>query len=296
MSISPELHALGTARQEARAAKDFALADKYRDEIATAGYEIIDIQGGFEFREKSLVTVVDTIRGVKPFPKTDRDITVALVVNGFHADAIASIDAIKLKSTCEIAVIATQEASDLGSVVDSHTHVIEVRTDPGWGESINALLKNITTPYVVVMDPSTIFTDDAISPVLEELKKGEYCAVGWRGGLINIEDQWRTVDDKGDGEVDVLFSYFMALDRESAINAGSFNARALYYRNADIEFSLKLRHSAGRLLQMKLPLEQGRHHGYHDADPEFREAASKKNYDRILERFRGKEAILSPRR
>ncbi len=52
----------------------------------------------------------------------------------------------------------------------------------------------------------------------------------------------------------------------------------------------------GHLLQMQLPLEQGRHHGYHDADPQYRELQSKKNYDRILERFRGKEAILSPRR
>jgi len=50
------------------------------------------------------------------------------------------------------------------------------------------------------------------------------------------------------------------------------------------------------LLQMELPLIQERHHGYHDADPEYRDVQSKKNYDRILEKYRGKEAILSPRR
>jgi hypothetical protein len=88
----------------------------------------------------------------------------------------------------------------------------------------------------------------------------------------------------------------MAVDRLAALEVGGFNARAIYYRNADIEFSLKLRHGTGRLLQMHLPLEQGRHHGYHDADATYREVQSKKNYDRILERFRGKEAILSPRR
>ena len=52
----------------------------------------------------------------------------------------------------------------------------------------------------------------------------------------------------------------------------------------------------GHLLQMDLPLEQARHHGYYDVDPEYRDLQSKKNYDRILERFRDKEAILSPRR
>jgi len=78
--------------------------------------------------------------------------------------------------------------------------------------------------------------------------------------------------------------------------AGGFSPRAIYYRNADIEFSLKLRHANGRLLQMDLPLIQGRHHGYHDVELEYRDLQSKKNYDRILERFRGKSAILSPRR
>lgn len=71
---------------------------------------------------------------------------------------------------------------------------------------------------------------------------------------------------------------------------------AVYYQNADIEFSLKLRQTGGRLLQMSLPLEQGRHHAYFVADPEYREVQANKNYDRLLERFKGKSAILSPRR
>ena len=147
-----------------------------------------------------------------------------------------------------------------------------------------------------MLDPSTTFTGDAITPVLEELKKREFVAVGWRGGLVNLEDDWRSTDDKGPGEVDVLFSYFFGMHREDALAVRGFSNRALFYRNADIEFSLNLRRSNGRLLQMDLPLEQGRHHGYHDSDPEYRETQSKKNYDRILERFRGKTAILSPRR
>jgi hypothetical protein len=80
------------------------------------------------------------------------------------------------------------------------------------------------------------------------------------------------------------------------IEVGGFKPRSLYSRNADIEYSLKIRQAGGRLLQMELPLIQDRHHGYHDADPEYREVQSKKNYDRILDKYRGKSAILSPRR
>ena len=296
MSAPESLHELGRARQAARADKNFALADQLRDQIAQAGYEIVDVVGGFELHEKSLVQVITDIQKLKNLPKSDRSITVAIVVNGFHEDAITSVNSIKAHSSAEILVLATQPAEDLSSIVDSHTHVIQLENDPGWGECANAALRIISTPFAVIMDPSTTFTGDAISPVLQELQKKEFAAVGWRGGLINVEDQWRSVDDKGAGEVDVLFSYFFALDKEAALQAGGFNARAIYYRNADMEFSLRLKHAAGRLLQMDLPLEQGRHHGYYDTEESFRDAQSKKNYDRILERFRGKEAILSPRR
>ena len=296
MSAPESLHELGRARQAARADKNFALADQLRDQIAQAGYEIVDVVGGFELHAKSLVQVFADIQKLKNLPKSDRSITVAIVVNGFHEDAITSVNSIKAHSSAEILVLATQPAEDLSSIVDSHTHVIQLENDPGWGECANAALRIISTPFAVIMDPSTTFTGDAISPVLQELQKKDFAAVGWRGGLINIEDQWRSVDDKGAGEVDVLFSYFLAVDKDAALQAGGFNARAIYYRNADIEFSLRLKHAAGRLLQMDLPLEQGRHHGYYDTEESFRDAQSKKNYDRILERFRGKEAILSPRR
>ena len=296
MSAPENLYELGRARQAARANKNFALADQLRDQIAQAGYEIVDVVGGFELHAKYLVQVCADFQKLKNLPKSDRSITVAIVVNGFHKDAVISVNSIKAHSTAEILVLATEPAEDLSSIVDSHTHVIHLEKDPGWGECANAMLRIISTPYAVIMDPSTTFVGDAISPVLQELQKKDFVAVGWRGGLINIEDQWRSVDDKGAGEVDVLFSYFLALDKDAALQAGGFNARAIYYRNADIEFSLRLKHASGHLLQMDLPLEQGRHHGYYDTEESFRDAQSKKNYDRILERFRGKEAILSPRR
>ena len=85
-------------------------------------------------------------------------------------------------------------------------------------------------------------------------------------------------------------------DRLAMIEVGGFNPRAVYYRNADIEYSLKIRQAGGKLQQMELPLMQERHHGYNDVDPEYREVQSKKNYDRILDKYRGKSAILSPRR
>jgi len=296
MTAPDSVHELAIARQAARAEKNFALSDQLRDEIAAQGFEVVDVAGGYELRPKKRFPVYESTRDIRPINSGKFEITAAIIVEGFDEDAITCIRSIKSNSQCAIAVLVIGEPGDLVNELDARTSLVQVNENFGWGENANALLRNITSDYVIVLDPSTTFTGDAVTPVLEELKKRDFVAVGWRGGLVNLEDDWRSTDDKGPGEVDVLFSYFIAMHREDALAARGFSNRAVFYRNADIEFSLNLRHSNGRLLQMDLPLEQGRHHGYHDSDPEYRDAQSKKNYDRILERFRGKTAILSPRR
>lgn len=294
---APELvHELARARQAARVEKDFAKSDELRAEIAAQGFEVVDVAGGYELRAKKRFSTYESTRDIRPINSGKYEITVAMIIDGFHEDAVATLQTIKKQSDCAITMLVLGDAGTLADQLDARTSLIVVTEDFGWGENANALLRNVTSEYIVIMDPSTRFTGDAMTPVLAELKKREFVAVGWRGGLINLEDDWRSVDDKGAGEVDVLFSYFIAMHREDALGARGFNNRALFYRNADIEFSLALRHSNGRLLQMDLPLEQDRHHGYHDSDEQYRDLQSKKNYDRILERFRGKTSILSPRR
>lgn len=296
MSAPESVHELARARQEARAARDFALSDTLRADIAAQGYEVVDVTGGYELRPKKRFPTYESTRDIKAINSGKYEITVAMIIDGFHEDAIETIKSVKEHSDCAIALLVLGDAGALADQLDARTSLVVLTENFGWGESANALLRNVTSEYIVIMDPSTRFIGDAITPVLSELKKREYVAVGWRGGLINLEDEWRSVEDKGIGEVDVLFSYFIAMHREDALAARGFNNRALFYRNADIEFSLALRHANGRLLQMELPLVQERHHGYHDSEPEYRDLQSKKNYDRILERFRGKTAILSPRR
>jgi hypothetical protein len=296
VSAPDSVHELAKARLAARAEKNFALSDQLRDEIAAQGFEVVDVAGGYELRPKKRFPTYESTRDIRPINSGKFEITVAMIIDGFQEDAVTTIKTIKEYNQCAIAILVVGDPGVLVNELDSRTSLVQLTEDFGWGESANALLRNVTSEFIVIMDPSTRFMGDAITPVLAELKKREFVAVGWRGGLINLEDEWRSVDDKGAGEVDVLFSYFLAMHREDALTARGFSNRALYYRNADIEFSLNLRHSNGRLLQMDLPLEQDRHHGYHDTDPEYRDAQSKKNYDRILERFRGKTAILSPRR
>jgi len=295
MNIPETVTQLAQARMDARAAKDFALADKYRDELLHAGYEIVDVVGGYELREKKPYITLAFARDIRPID-LESEVTVGIIVDGFTDDALETVKTVKANSDCAVAIISIGDAGALFEQMDKRTYLISVAPGASWADCANVFLEKLSSKYVILMDPSTRFTGDAIAPVVAELEKGDYVAVGWRGGLVNLEDEWRSIDDKGVGEVDVLFSYFMAFNREAMTQVGGFNPRAIYYRNADIEFSLKIRQAGGKLLQMDLPLIQDRHHGYHDTDPEYRDAQSKKTFDRILDKYRGKSAILSPRR
>ncbi|MBC7463727.1 MAG: hypothetical protein H7227_05660 [Actinobacteria bacterium] len=295
MKAPDEIWRLGEDRKKARVAKDFGEADRIRDHLLSLGWEIIDIGGEFELKPKLRYLEVANLTGLKP-AFDGAEIAIAMIVDEFTEDAVETVQSIRKFTNTPIYILCLAEVGVLVEVIDASTVVVRILDDCGWGQAANAILKVVSSQYVILMDPSTRFAADAVAPVFAQLQAGEFAAVGWRGGLINVEDEWRSVEDKGTGEVDVLFSYFLALNRESALEVGGFNVRAFYYRNADIEFSLRLRQAGGRLLQMDLPLVQARHHGYHDTDPEFREVQSKKNYDRILERFRGKNAILCPRR
>jgi hypothetical protein len=295
MTIPDEIWKLGEKRKLARESRDFAEADRIRDELLSLGWEIIDISGRFELKQKSRYASVENISSLKSAYQGEQ-LVLAMIVEGFTEDALATVQSVRKYSDVPIFILCLKEVEVLETAISPSVMVNRVTDDCGWGQAANAILRAVESDYMILMDPSTRFESDAVTPVLEKLKEKEFLAVGWRGGLINIEDEWRSVDDKGSGEVDVLFSYFLGLNRLPAIEVGGFNVRAYYYRNADIEFSLRLRQAGGRLLQMDLPLTQARHHGYYDTDPEYRETQSKKNYDRILERFRGKNAILSPRR
>lgn len=295
MNSAQSKEELAQARLIARAAKDFAKADELRDQIAALGFEVVDIADGYEFRSKERFPTFTSCRDIKSI-KVSGDIAVGIIIDGFVTDAVETVKTIKKFSQVPIVALVVGDPKELLDEINAQLQIIVITENYGWGENTNALLKNISSKYLIIIDPSTKFTGDAITPVLAELTQGNFSAVGWRGGLVNVEDEWRSVDDKGVGEVDVLFGYFLAMNCADAINAGAFNNRAVYYRNADMEFSLRLRHANGRLLQMDLPLEQARHHGYYDTEERYREVQSKKNYDRILERFRGKSAILSPRR
>ena len=172
--------------------------------------------------------------------------------------------------------------------------MFSVKDRTGWAKATIALLKLNPSAIHVVADTSSILDGDAITPLVD-LVSGDVVGAGWKGANVDTSDEWRTVKDAV-GEVDVLLSYLFAVDRDAAL-ASPPHAKARFYRNADLEWSLAMREAGGRLVvpASPLPVHQERHRGYHDSDPQIRDRESRRTYIRLLDRFRGKDHILAPR-
>jgi hypothetical protein len=272
------------------------------------GYVIKDNPGGYELVVKPPFEVFDNLASVKI--KTDRlnqKVTVCLLIDGWLEDTKECINAL-LKFMPQDASILALDLGNKESVGNylaetekTNQSLVAIHTSQtleqaGWANSINKLIELNPAEFSVVMDLSSIISGDAITPLVNQIND-EIVAAGWKGSLVKLDDEWRSVEDKGEGEVDILLGYLFAIKTKIAQEIPA-NSKAKFYRNADLEWSLELRSKGHKLIALgnTLPVEQKRHHGYHDSDIEYREKESKKTYDRILQNYRGKTQILSPRR
>jgi hypothetical protein len=308
MNIPKEVVDLAEQRIQARENKDFALSDQLREKISNLGYVIKDNPGGYELVVKPPFEVFDNLASIKIKPeRLNKRIAICLLIDGWLEDTKECINAL-LKFMPQDAIILALDLGNkelvgnyLAKTEKTNQNLVAIHTSQtleqaGWANSINKLIELNPAEFSVVMDLSSIISGDAITPLIDKIN-GEIVAAGWKGSLVKLDDEWRSVEDKGAGEVDILLGYLFAIKTKIAQEIPA-NSKAKFYRNADLEWSLELRSKGHKLVALgdALPVEQKRHHGYHDSDIDYREKESKKTYDRILQNYRGKNQILSPRR
>jgi hypothetical protein len=299
--IPAEVEALAQQRAAARTEKDWARSDELRDAIAAAGWLIRDTAGGYELSVAPPYAVCKDAAELLRLPVvTGHDVVVGIIVDGWGEDLVSCVEALVTHTAAHVLLL--DNASDAGLVVHELAAKFAERVTErhveralGWSAATVALMSSHDARVHVSMDPSSIVTGDAITPLATAIE-GTVVAAAWQGADVDIDDAWRSVTAAGPGEVDVVIGYLMAIDREFGL-AHPPHAKATFYRNADIEWSLQMRAAGGVLVvpMAELPVHQERHHGYHDSEPEHRDRESKKTYDRILRDFRGKPEILRTR-
>ncbi len=301
---------LADRRQQARAERDFAAADALRTEIETLGWSVRDAPEGYALEPRPAYPVHRDLTELSPpAPATTRRASVALLVEGWPEDLRRCVDSVLTHAPSDVVVVgldvgnvdaAGDALHQLAVAEPGRVEEWHVATTPGWGAARSALLRLDPAEVHVVMETSTVLEGDALSPLLAALAEPPgtgVVAAGWRGADVDVGDSWRSFTDAGPGEVDALLGYLLAVRRDAALAAGGFDPRALAYRNADLELSLALREQGGRLVvpDSDLPVRQDRHRGFHDSDQAWLTRESRRTYDRLLARFRGRDDLLAPR-
>jgi len=309
--VPDSVRRLAEDRARARADRDFAAADCFREQIAAAGWVVRDVPDGFALEPQPLFPVLETLAAL-PDRSAVADThlaTVSVLVEGWPTDVRACLDGLRAHIPADVRLQLLDLASTdgAGAVAAAYAspdvEVWHLRRSTGWAEARTALLRADTARIHIWCEASTVLTGDAITTLLAAFDDPTVVGAGWRGVNVDADDAWRSFTDAGPGEVDAILGYLFAMRRAAALAVGGPDAKARFYRNADMEFSFALREhglraqGTGRLVVPAgpFPLIQGRHHGYHDSDPGYRDRESARTYQRFLARYRGRTDLLAPR-
>lgn len=298
---SPEALSLARERAAARRAGDFATADALRARLRALGYLVIDTPDGFQLAPAPPVVA---LAGVAELPERagvapTRRASVAVRVEGWPEDLARCLDSVLTYAPADVGVLALDEGNvgGAGEVLDGYARAHPERIEAfhlerpvGFAAARNALARADPAGAHLWLDTCVELTADAVTPLLAALAAPGVVAAGPFG--VDVSADWREFRDAQPGAVDALNGYFVAFDRAALLAVGGVDRRARFYRNADLELSFALRAAGGTVVMTEDPrVRLHRHRGYLDSDPGVREKESRRNYDRFLARFRGREEL-----
>jgi len=166
---------------------------------------------------------------------------------------------------------------------------LKVRDDRGRASARNAGLRRMYDRIVVALDGSVEPVGDVLGPLEAAL---EDPAVGFCGpygiSTTDLRSFEESVGVGPDREVDAIEGYLMAFRREVLAAVGGFDERFRWYRSADIELSFRIKDLGLRAVVVDVPLERHEHRTWGAATEDERARWSKRNFNRFLDRFRGR--------
>jgi len=305
-AVPDQITALAEERQVARANKDFARSDQLREQISQSGWLIKDTSEGYVLTEAPPFVITEHLGAcVDQYANSVTGTTVLLViVDGWPEDVHTSLSALLEHTPSHVGVIAMDCGNVDGAGVVVHElakvhenlnefHFTQTLPELGWANVVNAAVAVSASDFFAVMDLSTIWEGDALTPLLGVFADPQVAMTGWRAVNVDVSQEWREFTAATAGNVDAILGYFLVVRTSVAREIGP-DPKAKFYRNADMEWSLAIRAAGHEVVipEGELPLRQERHHGYHDSEPEYREKQSKKTYDRLLQKFRKSPEIL----
>jgi GT2 family glycosyltransferase len=164
----------------------------------------------------------------------------------------------------------------------------------GWAQAANAALR-APGEVVILFDPGTELTGDVAGPLLAALADTTVAVAGAFG--VRGKGTLKEFESHPGPVVDAIEGYCMAFRRADAVAVGGFDPKFRFYRIADFELSFRLRDQGGRraLVVPGLPILKHAHRLWEETPEAERARLSKKNFYRFLDRWGGREDLLTDR-
>ena len=295
-------------RSKARAARDWAEADRLRDTIEAAGWKIVDRGTDFALTPAVPPDVAegDTVRyGASANVPSRLDepatglATVVLIATDHTADLARALEALGRHAPDGTNVVVVADApseEQAAALAEVDAEVVWTSQRLGHGAATNIGIRRATAPVVVLLDTSLEPTGDVVTPLVDALGDPTVAVVGGWG--ITSRDL-RHFDDAPAGDVDAIEGYLQAFRRDDAAARGPLDERFRFYRNLDIWWSLVLRDEGEdatprRAVRLDgLPVERHEHRGWSSLPEDERDRQSKRNFYRIIDRFGWRRDLLT---
>jgi GT2 family glycosyltransferase len=258
--------------------------------LRDGGWDVVDSGAGSQ-----LVAVKAPPAGPAAAP---RAVTMLTVVHGWLPDVERWLLAVFTHTQADFEAVVVDNSGDARIAGALKARAAErlrlVTLDPplGFAAAVNAGIEAAAGEIVVLFDPGVEPKGDVAAPLLAALRNPVVAIAGPYG--VRGKGTLKEFAESAGPEVDAIEGYCAAFRRADALAAGGFDPKFRFYRIADVEFSFRMRARGGRAVVVGgLPLERHEHRLWESTEPAERERLSKRNMYRFLDRWRGREDLLT---
>ena len=313
--IPPAVEDAARRRSAARAEADWATADRLRGEIEAAGWRIVD--SGSNYRLERAIPPDVEVAGEIRYGRSDAVpsrlgeaatglATVVFIASPDGDENRRSLAGLVASAPVGVDVVVVADGVADGAIDGLATdasplEIVRTSARLGRGAALNIGIRRSRAPVVVILDPSITPAGDVITPLVAALADPTVAIAGPFGlASSDLRRFDESVAAKTPVDATAIQGYLMAFRRADAVARGPVDEAFRFYRNLDIWWSLFLRDEGeGRpprraLVVPGLPLERGEPAAWRHTAPAQRDRLSKRNFYRVLDRFRTRLDLASP--
>ncbi len=304
------------AREQLRARRDYARADRVRQELSSEGFALRDTPPGtlvlprlpeeeftvissssdvpdntqlpdlYEFSLNLLAhnSRDDLERCIKSICRYagDRHIELVIIDNGSTDDTLAYLQQLAREGD-----LAGEYGQRIGLRALFADHNI------GFAAGRNATMRASRGRCIILMDTSIEVTGDIWEPLEQTLADR---GIGVAGPYGLVTGDLREFREAAGPDVDAIEAYLMAFRRELLPEVGWVDEKFRFYRLMDIYFSFFFKTSGYRVVAVPLVagrIEKHPHREWYSLSEDERATKSKKNYDIFRARWHHGEGLLA---